>query len=127
MRNITYQTSNFQGGFLVDDPAFLTWEFRQEMIIREIRMFICIMNMLDRMFLRVQKCLLLGEAEPDIFCLQEANHTELLSTEFKEYTMNFAPKLNSAALGISNCPPDGCAIFVRRERYKRRHHSAVPY
>lgn len=80
------------GGFVVD-PDILTWESRGPRVLEEIRV-----------------------VNPDILCMQEVNRIETLSVELKDFTMLFAPKLQSAALR-SNCPPDGTCMFISRRKF----------
>ena len=84
------------GGF--DTPVEqLQWAKRQPLIIQEIK-----------------------ETSPDIFCLQEANHsTDILAKEFSDYSLLYAVKLDSPCLA-NDRPPDGCALFFRRNRFQLR-------
>ena len=83
------------GGFDVADPSCLEWASRAPKIEQEIR-----------------------DCAADIFCLQEANHTDLMAPMFSEYAMLVAPKLDSAAVHLGSAPPDGCAMFIKRKRFK---------
>ena len=82
----------------MEDPSCLQWAKRVPQIVEEIK-----------------------NCAPDIFCLQEANHSsDVLSPTFPEFAMLLAPKLNSAALSLGGAPPDACAIFIKRDRFAIR-------
>lgn len=53
---------------------------------------------------------------PDVVCLEELNHSEHFAKKLPDYRMVFVPKLDSPCL--PSYPPDGCAMFLRRDRWE---------
>lgn len=63
--------------------------------------------------------------EPDVVCLEELNHCEHFATLLAGYAMIFCAKLDSPCL--PDCPPDGCAIFVKRTTFEVIHIESFYY
>jgi nocturnin len=82
------------GNFTFSTPEELDWSFRWELIKEEIT-----------------------KVNPDVLCMQEMNHPEILAQFMPGHYMIFCPKLSSPALHCGY-PPDGCVMLIRRTLFR---------
>jgi len=57
------------------------------------------------------------KVNPDVLCMQEMNHPEVLAQFMPDHFMLLCPKLCSPALS-AGAPPDGCVMMLRRSMYE---------
>ena len=82
------------GDFTFCSPEELEWHFRWTLMKQEI-----------------------SKVDPDVLCVQEMNHPEVLAQLMPTHYMVFCPKLSSPALHCG-APPDGCVMLLRRSLFK---------
>lgn len=82
------------GNFAFCSPEELEWQFRWTLMKQEI-----------------------SKVDPDVLCVQEMNHPEMLAQFMPTHYMVFCPKLSSPALHCG-APPDGCVMLLRRSLFK---------
>ena len=58
------------------------------------------------------------KVNPDVLCIQEMNHPEVLAQFMPDHYMLLCPKLASPALAMCGAPPDGCVMLLRRSMYE---------